>query len=106
MSRPKGSKNKKLVDVPERSDGDLPIPEKIKEVIIEKEIIKEVIRTVPEPRLEGYFQGGMGQWMEDPNGTERVYVPHVSEVYGYFIGDPEKWEQLKDHMIRAYLELQ
>jgi len=109
----KRGRPRKIVDVPERSDGELTMPEKIKEVIIEKEIVK----TVPEPRLEGwelykalkdkgFFQGGMGQWMEDPNGTERVYVPHVSEVYGYFIGDPEKWEQLKDHMIRAYLELQ
>jgi len=83
MSRPKGSKNKKLVDVPERSDGDLPIPEKIKEVIIEKEIIKEVIRTVPEPRLEGYFQGGMGQWMEDPNGTlaQNEYISRMYRKY-------------------------
>jgi hypothetical protein len=85
-----------------------------KEVV---ETIKEVIKYVPEPRLEGfalykalkdkgYYQGGMGMYMEDMNGTEKVYVPHTSEVYAYFLGDPDKWEALRDAMIRAYIELQ
>ena len=118
MSRPKGSKNKKVKSVKnngviERNDGELTTPEKIKEIFIEK----EVIRNIPEVRLEGwqlykslkdkgYYQGGMGQWMEDPNGTEKVYIPHVSEVYTYFIGNPAQWELMRDALIRAYIELQ
>ena len=81
------------------------------------ETIREVIKYVPEPRLEGFalykalkdkgfFQGGMGAYMEDANGTEQVYVPHATELYTYFLGDPAKWESLRDAMIRAYIELQ
>ena len=80
------------------------------------EVIKEVVVQVPEPRLEGFelykklaekgfYQGGMGQWMEDVNGTERVYIPHPTEVITYFIGDPDKWDLMRDAIIRAYIEL-
>ena len=109
MARTKGSKNKPKA---ETNDGELVIPPQ------SKEVIREVIKYVPEPRLEGfelyralknkgYYQGGSeGQWIEDPNGTERVYVPSPSELYTSFLGEPEKWLALRDAIIRAYIELQ
>ncbi len=85
-----------------------------KEVV---ETIREITKYVPEPRLEGfelykalkdkgYFQGGMGQTIEDPQGTETVYIPHYTELLTYFNGDPDKMERMRDAIIRAYIELQ
>ncbi len=51
-------------------------------------------------------QGGVGSYMEDPNSTDRVYVPHPSEVYGMFIGDPQQWEMLRDAICRGWLQNQ
>jgi len=112
----KRGRPREIVDVPERSDGDLPTPEKIKEVIVEKEIIKEVIRTVPEKRLEGwelykalkdkgYFQGGIGQIMNDVNSTESAYVPEVSEVYTSFVLDPDGWGDVRDALCREWIKM-
>ncbi|MDE2232920.1 MAG: hypothetical protein KGJ90_02195 [Patescibacteria group bacterium] len=82
------------------------------------EVIKEIIVRVPEPRLEGFElyktlkdktrfpQGGsMGQWMEDPNGFEVVYAPSYQEIITFFMADPEKMNQMRDAVIRAYIEL-
>lgn len=89
----------------------------VKEKIVEKVVIKEVIKEIEKPRLEGYelyaklkelnyFQGGaMGFYMENPNGIEKVYVPHPQEVIAFFTGDPEKWEGMRDGIIRTYIEL-
>lgn len=93
----------------EENDGELTTPNHIE--------IREVIKEVPEPRLEGFplykalknkgfFQGGQGYNLEDPNGIEIVYVPHPQEVISYFIGDPPTWDKLRDAIIRAYIELQ
>lgn len=81
-----------------------------------KEIFVEKIVEIPAPRLEGfelykalkdkgYPQGGMGQTMEDPNGIERVYIPHPNEVQAFFIENPDKMEAMRDAIIRAYIEL-
>lgn len=92
-------------------------PEKDIDLSKEKIVIREVIREIEKPRLEGYElykklqevdfpQGGvMGNYMEDPNGTEKVYVPHVQEVLGFFTGNPDKWEGMRDGIIRTYIEL-
>lgn len=83
-----------------------------------KEVIKEVIRTVEvqAPKLEGfelysklkdtgYYQGGSGYYMENSNGIDKVYVPQAQEIISFFSGDPEKWDQMRDGIIRAYLEI-
>lgn len=87
---------------------------------IQKEIVEkivEIIKYVPEPRLSdwdlykalkdrNFPQGGVGHFMESPNSSESVYIPHVSEVYQYFIADPFTWDRMRDAIVRAYLELQ
>ncbi len=90
------------------------IQQKVVEVI--KEIIIEKIIEVEKPRLEGYElyaklrdigypQGGMGNIMENPNGVDKVYVPHANEVMSFFVGDPDKWEAMRDGVIRTYIEI-
>lgn len=108
MEQKKRGRPRKTADVKD-------VQQQITEII--KEIIVERIVEVPEPRLEGFelykalkekgfYQGGQGRFMEDPNGIETVYIPLPDEIYTYFIGDPSKWEQFTDAMIRAYIELQ
>lgn len=78
--------------------------------------IKEVIKFVDKPELEGYelylqlretgyFQGGGGQYLEDPNGIDKVYIPTAPEVVSFFAGDPEKWEEMRDGIVRVYLQI-
>lgn len=89
------------------------VAEVVKEIIVEK--IVEKIVEIPAKKTTGFAlykglkeasfpQGGMGQWWEDPNGTEKVYVPRPEEIYSQFIGDPEGWEQLRDALARAWME--
>lgn len=103
--RPKGFSPKKA-DVQEQ------VVEAIREVFIEKIKIIEV----PAPELKGFElylalknqgfpQGGIGQFQEDINGTERVYLPHASEIYAQFAQNPDGWDTIRDHLARAYLEL-
>lgn len=86
------------------------VVEVIKEVFITKEVI------IPEKKLEGFqlykalkdsgfFQGGVGQFMEDVNGTEKVYIPHASEIYQSFAQDPQGWDTVRDYLARAFLEI-
>ncbi len=81
------------------------------------EVFKEIVKYIPEPRLEGfalykalkekgYYQGGGGYEMEDPNGIERAYIPTYQEVITNFIGDPDLMDKMRDSVIRAYIELQ
>jgi len=86
---------------------------------VQKEIVEvftEVVKYIPEPRLEGFElyraleqkgfpQGGSGQIMEDPNGTTKAYIPTYGEVIAFFMADPEKMEQMRDAVIRAYIEI-
>lgn len=78
--------------------------------------IKEVIKFVDRPELEGYelykalentgyFQGGSGYYIENPNGLDKVYVPTAPEVVSFFAGDPDKWELMRDGIIRAYIQI-
>lgn len=93
--------------------------EKIVEIV---EIVKEVIKYVPQevfiekPRLEdfelynrlkeiGYPQGGGGSYLENPMNIDKVYVPTAQEVIAFFIGDPDKWEHMRDGIIRTYIEV-
>ncbi len=91
------------------------IKEIVKEIIVEKEVIRTV--EVEKPQLEGYGlyaalrdigypQGGMGNMMENPNGVDKAYVPHAQEVLAFFSGDPDKWELMRDGIIRTYIEIQ
>lgn len=57
-----------------------------------------------ELKARGFPQGGVGSFMEDPNGTEKVYVPHPSEIYASFVGDPSQWNALRDAMIQVWLK--
>lgn len=96
---------------PRKKDIQSQVTEVLKEIIIEK------IVEVPRHELSdfdlykalkdaGMPQGGIGQSMEDPNGTEKVYLPHASEIYSQFAQDPRGWEIIRDYLARAYLELQ
>ena len=80
------------------------------------ETIKEVIKYIPEPRLEGwelykalrdagFYQGGIGQTMENVNGTDRAYIPEVSEIYGAFVLDPQGWGNVRDALCREWIEV-
>lgn len=80
------------------------------------EVLREVIVEIEKPQLDGYdlylklrdtgyFQGGSGQYVEDPNGIDRVYVPTAQEVITFFTGDPEKWDLMRDGIVRAYLDI-
>lgn len=88
----------------------------IQEKIVE--VIKEVIRTVEveKPRLEdyalyshlrdtGFPQGGSGVYMENPTGMDKAYVPTAPEVLSYFAANPEEWEDMRDGIIRTYIEI-
>lgn len=103
--RPKGFSPKKK-DVQEQ------LVEVLKEVFIEKIKIIEV----PQEQLKGFDlylalknqgfpQGGIGQFQEDINGTEKVYLPHASEIYTQFAQDPVGWDTIRDYLARAYLEI-
>lgn len=81
--------------------------------VITKEVRVEVL--VEKPQLEGYelyaqlrdigyFQGGSGFYMEDPNGIDKVYVPTVPELISSLAADPQVWETMRDGVIRAYIE--
>lgn len=81
------------------------------------EVLREVVQYVPEPRLEGYelyaalkdknyHQGGSGQYMENPNGIDSVYIPTYQELITSFIGNPDVMDKMRDAIIRAYIELQ
>lgn len=82
------------------------------------EIIKEVIKVVEveKPQLEGfelysrlrdtgYFPGGSGQYLDDQYSLDKVYVPTAQEVISFFAGDPDKWDELRDGIIRTYIEI-
>lgn len=90
-------------------------PKKVEQKIVVKEIIREVIKEVEKPQLEGYelyaqlrdigyFQGGSGFYIEDPNGIDKVYVPTVPELISSLAADPQIWEIMRDGVIRAYIE--
>ena len=126
MARPKGVKNKLKEDFPgiievtsENFEQHFPtdiqpqIVEVIKEVIVEKFVDRIV--EIPAKKIKGFAlykqlkdnqfpQGGMGQTYEDPNGTEKVYVPRPEEIYAQFIGNPEHWEELRDALARTWME--
>ena len=85
----------------------------------QEELVKVIERIVevPVPQLSdwdlykalkdaGFYQGGIGQFMEDPQGTEVVYLPHASEIYAQFAQNPEGWGVIRDYLARAFLELQ
>lgn len=118
MARPKGSKNKPKENPPKKEwkGKAVNIPVNLKPDIQEKivEVIKEVIKEVPEKKLGGFElyvemknagfpQGGVGTWQEDYNGTERVYIPHPSEVYQMFLANPEQWDAMRDAICREWL---
>lgn len=91
-----------------------PTPSQIVEIIREVPIIREVF--VEKTQLEGFelykalkdkgfTQGGQGQYQEDMNGIEKVYIPHASEIYQSFAQNPEGWDIITKHLARAYLEI-
>lgn len=90
-----------------------------KEIELQQQVaqsIIEVIKFVDKPEIEGYelykalegtgyFQGGSGYYLENPNGIDKVYVPTAPEVVSFFAGDPDKWELMRDGIVRSYLEI-
>lgn len=52
----------------------------------------------------GFPQGGVGNWMSNEDGTQKVYIPHPSEVYNQFIANPSEWETMGAAMCRVWLE--
>ena len=100
--------------MPRKKSVDNTPKEIIKEIVVEKEVIRTV--EVEKPKLEGYElyaklrdigfpQGGIGAYTENPNGVDKVYIPHPQEVIAFFIGDPDKWEGMRDGIIRTYIEI-
>ena len=54
---------------------------------------------------EGNFpQGGVGNWLQDPNSDEKYYIPHPSEIYQATIQDPQGWEELSESMGVVWLK--
>src|SRR6185503_16986823 len=91
-------------------------PTSVAPIIQTVEVIVEKIVEIPEKRITGfalyknlkdarYPQGGMGRFVEDPNGLEKVYIPRPEEIYTQFIADPEGWNALTDALARAWIEL-
>lgn len=106
MGRPKGSKNKPKVQV------------SVPPVDAPKDIVSGVVKTIPDtepaPELQafelyrtlrdaGFPQGGVGNWLYNEFGTDKVYVPHASEVYNQFVADPDGWEKMTEAMARVWL---
>lgn len=117
MARSKGIKNKMNTPIQKEWLGkevDMPLNvrpktiEVIKEVFITKEVEKsqlEGFELYKALKDVGFFQGGQGQFMEDVNGIEIVYIPHASEIYQSFAQNPEGWDIVRDYLARAFLEL-
>ena len=109
----KGVKHKKDCTRPLKpKDVQAQVVEIIKEVLIEKEIVREVEKPPLSDfdlykalKDKGFFQGGVGQYMESPLTDEKVYLPHASEIYASFAQDPSGWEIIRDYLARAYLDL-
>lgn len=96
----------------------IPITPDVQQQVVEvlKEVFIERIKEVPQPRLEGYelyaklndlgfYQGGVGEYMESVSSTDRVYLPHASEIYASFAQDPQGWAVIRDYLARAFIEL-
>lgn len=56
-------------------------------------------------RAKGFPQGGVGNWMYNEFGTDKVYVPHPSEIYNQYIADPGDWELMTIAMSRVWLNI-
>lgn len=114
----KGVRHKKECKRPLNIYGSYPKPQDVQQQVVEvlKEVFIERIKEVPQPRLEGYelyaklkqlgfFQGGVGEYMESVSSTDRVYLPHASEIYASFAQDPQGWDVIRDYLARAFIEL-
>ncbi len=88
---------------------------KVVEVMKEVIVIKEIIKEVPPKVLEGfalwkalkdaqYPQGGGGNYWEAPDSFEKAYVARPEELYTHFLSDPEGWDLLRDTLARAWLQ--
>lgn len=120
MSRTKGSKNKSKDETP--VDPPKKVHDKPYNAVLVKfqNSQKELLDSLEtdddlSPPLEGYDlydslraagfpQGGSGNLMYDENGNNPVYVPHPSEIYQMFIGDPAQWDEMRDSMARSWLK--
>lgn len=97
---------------PVKVDVQKQVVETIREIIVEKEIIKEVpVKQLSDFDLYyalkqvGFPQGGIGEFMESPLTDEKVYLPHASEIYTQFAQDPAGWNVIRDYLARAFLEV-
>lgn len=54
----------------------------------------------------GFPQGGVGNWQEDINSTEKVYIPTPSEVYAQLALDPEQWNTVRDALCQCFIDKQ
>lgn len=114
----KGVRHKKECKRPLNVYDSKPKTHDVQQQVVEvlKEVFIERIKEVPQPRLEGYelyaklkqlgyFQGGVGEYMESVSSTDRVYLPHASEIYASFAQNPEGWNVIRDYLARAFIEL-
>lgn len=57
-----------------------------------------------ELQKKGFPQGGIGQFIQDPNTNDKVYVPQPGEIYAQFILDPEGWQKVTDALAGVWIE--
>lgn len=79
------------------------IVEIVREVAVEKPVL-EGFALYKKLKDERYPQGGMGEWWEDPNGTDKVYVPRPEEIYTHYLGNKQEWDELRDALVRVWIE--
>lgn len=79
------------------------VTEIVREVLVEKPVL-EGFALYKKLKDERYPQGGMGEWWEDPNGTDKVYVPRPEEIYTHFLGNKQEWDELRDALVRVWIE--
>lgn len=93
MARTKGAKNKPKVTQT--------TPPTIVEIEIDIPEEKSIWQLLKEA---GFPQGGSGNWLKDPKTDEKYYIPHPSELYQLYIGDPTDWEKMSMAMAKVWLQ--
>jgi len=59
--------------------------------------------TLKQLKAKGFPQGGAGNFVVDPDTSEKFYNPQPSEIYSHFVGDPSAWGELGEAMAQCWL---
>lgn len=52
----------------------------------------------------GFPQGGSGNYIQDPDSSEKVYVPTSGEIYSMFLADPDGWQSMTDCLAQVWID--